>query len=82
MTEIIPFHVERLNQAHQRLDEHDGRLKSLETHVAVAAERDRHIQTSLTDIKDGVKWVSRLILGAIILAAIGFALSGGLNVGS
>lgn len=79
MTDFSTFHVERINQAHQRLDEHDSRLKSVETHVAVSAERDRHIQQSLADIKGGVTWLQRTVFGAILLAIVGFLLAGGLN---
>ncbi|AWD21601.1 hemolysin XhlA family protein [Fuscovulum blasticum] len=80
MTDVNSFHVERINQAHKRLDEHDGRLKSVETHVAVAAERDRHIQQSLSDIKGSLSWITRLVLGGIVMGAIAFLLAGGFNV--
>ena len=81
MTDFTSFHVERLDQAHKRLDEHDGRLKSVETHVAVAAERDRHIQHSLSKLESGQSWLIRLVIGGLVMGAIGFALSGGFNVG-
>lgn len=74
-------HLQRLDQAHQRLDQHDNRLTKLETHTAVAAERAEHIQKSLDKIESGQTWLIRLILGAIILAGVTFAMKGGLNVG-
>lgn len=80
MTELTHFHVERINQAHQRLDEHDGRLKTVETHVAVSAERDRHIQQSLSDIKGSLSWITRLVLGGIVMGAVAFVIAGGFNV--
>lgn len=80
MTDIA-HHLQRIDQAHQRLDQHDTRLTKLETHTAGAAERAEHIQKSLDKIENGQSWLIRLILGAIIVAAIAFALKGGLNVG-
>lgn len=80
MSEFSSFHVERINQAHKRLDEHDGRLKSVETHVAVAAERDRHIQTSLGKLESGQTWLIRLVIGGIVMGAIAFLIAGGFSV--
>lgn len=80
VTDISSFHVERINSAHKRLDDHDGRLKSLETNVAVSAERYGHIQTSLTEIKDGVRWYTRLVMGGILGGIVAFLLAGGFNV--
>ena len=76
----ISLHLQRIDQAHQRLDTHDNRLTKLETHTAVAAERAEHIQKSLDKIESGQSWLIRLIVGAIILAGIAFAMKGGLNV--
>ncbi len=85
--QLNTFHVERINQAHQRLDAVDGRLKSVETHVAVATERAKNMQESLSEIKDGlveikgtITWVTRLIIGGLIMGAVAFALSGGFHV--
>lgn len=81
MTDLPTFFTERLNQAHQRLDDHDGRLKSVETHVAVAAERDRHIQHSLGKLESGQTWLIRLVIGGIVMGAIAFLMAGGFHVG-
>lgn len=81
MTDFTSFHVERLDQAHKRLDEHDGRLQSLETNVAVSNERYGHIQRSLADIRDGLKWYTRIALGGIVGGIITFLIKGGFNVG-
>lgn len=75
-------HAAQLQQAHQRLDAHEGRITKLETHTAVEAVRSEHIQTSLEKIEGGITWITRLVVGALILAAIGFAMNGGFNVGS
>ena len=77
----LTHHLQRIDQAHQRLDQHDNRLTKLETVTAVAAERSEHIQKSLDKIENGQSWIIRLVLGAMILAALTFALKGGLNVG-
>ena len=77
----LSVHIQRIDQAHQRLDQHDTRLTKLETHTAVAAERAEHIQKSLDKIENGQSWLIRLVIGAMILAAVAFAIKGGLNVG-
>lgn len=80
---------QQLGQVHQRLDVHDGRIDAqdgritkLETHTAVEAVRSEHIQKSLNKIDDNITWVLRLVVGALILAVIGFAMGGGFHVGS
>lgn len=66
MTDISQHALMRIDQAHQRLDKHDARLTSLETHTAVAAERAENIKKSLEKIEGGQTWIIRLISGAII----------------
>lgn len=80
MTEISSLHLERLNQAHVRLDQHENRITKLETHTAVAAERAEHIQKSLDKLESGQSWLIRLVLGGIIMGAVGFLIAGGFNV--
>jgi hypothetical protein len=80
VTDISQF-VERLQSAHKRLDDHDGRINRLEVHTAEEAVRAVNIEKSLTKIQDGITWVLRLVVGALIIAALGFALKGGFNVG-
>lgn len=77
----LSAHLQRIDQAHQRLDQHDTRLTKLETHTAVATERAEHIQKSLDKIENGQSWLIRLVIGAMVVAVIAFALKGGLNVG-
>lgn len=81
MTDLSHIHLERIAQAHQRLDQHDTRLTKLETHTAVAAERAEHIQKSLDKLESGQSWLIRLVLGGIVMGALAFLISGGLNVG-
>lgn len=81
VTDITQHHAARIDQAHQRLDAHERRITSLETHTAVAEERSKHIQASLSNIQSGITWIQRLVIGGIITAAVAFLLGGGLNVG-
>jgi hypothetical protein len=74
-------HFERIKEAHQRLDRHEGRIGALETNSAAEKVLVQNIEQSLSDIKGGITWITRLIIGAIILGAVGFALAGGFNVG-
>lgn len=79
MTEIIAHQMSRVDEAHKRLDSHEQRIGRLETHMAVEAERSRHIQTSLDDIRSSISWVIRLVLGGIIAAGMAWIIGGGLN---
>lgn len=54
-----------------------SRMTMVETsHTINDVHRD-NVERRLTGIEDTLKWIVRLILGAIILALIGFALAGG-----
>lgn len=45
-------------------------------------ERDlKNIDKRLSGIEDTLKWLVRLVIGALIMAVIGFALKGGLVIG-
>lgn len=87
MTEHAP--QDQLLQVHRRLDAHeglikaqDGRIRVLETQQAVADERATHIKTSLDEIRDGQKWLIRLVIGGILAGALAFLIRGGFHVGS
>lgn len=66
--------------AMDRLDEHDGRLRTLETKDAASAVSVMGIERRLDQIEGTLTWLVRLIMGAIILAVVGFTLSGGLQL--
>lgn len=70
----------RVIDAHKRLDEHNARIHALERDGAVAEERSRQIQASLTKIETMVGRVVWIIMTAIIGAIITFIVRGGLNV--
>jgi len=73
-------HIQRIDHAHQRLDKHDSRLTSLETHTAVATERAANIKKSLDKIEGGQTWIIRLVIGAIVAAGLAILMKGGVNV--
>lgn len=72
---------ERINEAHRRLDRHDGRLGQLETDRAVSQEQYKSIVKSLDKISGTMTWMNRLIVGGIVTGIIAFIISGGLNLG-
>ncbi len=80
MTDISPHHAQRIDQAHSRLDALEGRTTKLEIHSAGETVRSQNIEKSLTEIQSGITWITRLVLGAIILGAVGFLISGGFSV--
>ena len=61
-------------------EELGNRLSALETRAAVDAVQYANIDKRLTSIEDTLKWLLRLIIGSVVLAALTFALSGGFNV--
>ncbi|HBS99179.1 MAG TPA: hypothetical protein DEB47_04785 [Citreicella sp.] len=76
----FPNHVtESIHRAHARLDSHDGRLRTLELNEAGMAQQISHANEKLNGIQQSITWVLRLIVGGLIMAAITFIVSGGLN---
>ena len=80
MTDISPHHAARIDQAHSRLDALETRTTKLEIHSAGETVRSQNIEKSLTEIQSGITWINRLVIGGIILGAVGFMISGGFNV--
>lgn len=56
------------------------RLGALEVKDAAAEVHQRNVERRLGSIEDMLRWLSRLIVGALVLAAIGFAVNGGLAI--
>ena len=52
----------------------NDRLTALETRMAVAEANIADIKEDILSIKNNTTWILRLIIGAIILALIGFLL--------
>lgn len=57
----------------------ERRLTLIETRNAVEDVHRANVEQRLTAIEDTLKWLVRLILGAVILSVVGYALSGGLT---
>ncbi len=55
------------------------RLAALETQTAVGAVHRENVEARLGAIEDTLKWLVRLVIGALVLAAMAFALKGGLG---
>ena len=71
----------RIKSSEARLDGHDGRMRVLETQQAVSDERAAHIRKSLDEIRDGQKWLLRIVIGGIAAGVIAFMIRGGFHVG-
>ncbi len=59
----------------------ERRLTDLETRNAVDDVHRANVEKRLTAIEDTLKWLVRLILGALMMAALAYALNGGLTLG-
>lgn len=81
MSELPGEQQERINEAHRRLDRHDGRIGQLETDRAVSKVQYDNIVKSLDKISGTMTWLNRLIVGSILTGIVAFIISGGLNVG-
>ncbi|OUD08610.1 pseudouridine synthase [Marivivens niveibacter] len=58
----------------------DRRLSQLETRHAVEQVVRSTVETRLHAIEDMLKWLVRLVLGALIMAITGYAIAGGFSV--
>jgi hypothetical protein len=60
------------------LDRLESRLRQLETRNAVDAVHRDNVANRLGAIEDTLKWLVRLIIGAMLMAAVSYAVQGGL----
>ncbi|ARU00562.1 hemolysin XhlA family protein [Yoonia vestfoldensis] len=60
------------------LDRLESRLRQLETRNAVDAVHRDNVANRLGAIEDTLKWLVRLIIGAMLMAAVSYAVPGGL----
>ena len=58
----------------------EKRLQSLELRSAVDEVHRTNVEGRLGGIEEALKWLVRLIIGALILGVIAYALSGGFDV--
>jgi len=65
----------------RKFEELYARIVKIERDVAIMGVEFLSIKNDLKDIKDSLTWVTRLIIGALILAVISFIVSGGISIG-
>lgn len=58
----------------------ERRLQTQETFSAVEEVHRVNVEKRLTAIEDTLKWLVRLIVGALIMAAIAYAVQGGFGL--
>lgn len=64
----------------ERIHRLEARLAALETRSAVEDVHRGNVENRLGSIEDGLKWVLRLIMGAIITGVVTYVLRGGFIV--
>lgn len=57
----------------------ENRVNKIETESTVSDVHRKNVERRLDAIEDTLKWLSRLILGALIMALIAFVVKGGLG---
>lgn len=62
------------------LRQFERRVSALETRTAVDEVHRAAVEKRLAGIEDALRWLVRLIIGALVMAIIAFALRGGLAV--
>jgi len=58
----------------------ERRIGSLETKKAVDDVHRLNVEVRLSAIEDTLKWLVRLVVGALVTAAVAFAITGGLSL--
>ena len=61
-------------------DQVDLRLRHLETRNAVDAVHRDNVATRLCAIEDALKWIVRLMIGGMLMAAVSYAVQGGFAI--
>lgn len=56
----------------------ETRLQHIETTVAVASERDRHIDRRFDVIEGHLRWILKITIGGLIGGIVTFIIKGGL----
>ena len=62
------------------MDGIEKRLVDLETHNAVNTVHRANVADRLLAIEDTLKWLVRLIIGALIVGGVTYVMQGGFNV--
>ncbi len=58
----------------------ERRVAALETAAAVISSQSANVSERLKSIEDTLRWLVRLIIGALIMAIVAFAIKGGFHV--
>lgn len=79
---------ERLDRLERRQDLVEERLNTVSQNVAITQVQQAHIDKrfdkidiELASLNGTFKWIARIVIGAIVMAVMAFALQGGFNVG-
>ena len=79
--------LRRLEALEHADEQRAATLRSLERHQmsseakdAIEAAHREMTNTRLSSIESNITWLVRLVMGALLLAVVGFALRGGFNV--
>lgn len=67
----------RVGHVEESLTDISTKITLLEKQDAVDGVHRQSVEKRLSSIEDTLKWLVRLIIGAIIMGTIGFALGGG-----
>lgn len=65
------------NELKERITNAETRLTNIETRLAVAESNIQDIKEDLRSIKNNTTWILRLIIGAVIVAALGLVINNG-----
>lgn len=71
---------QRVTRLEKDVQDNSRDIMDIKTRLAVAENNIQEIKTDLSSIKNNTTWIIRLIIGAMILAVIGFLISGGTKV--
>jgi hypothetical protein len=63
----------------QRVSKLESDMVDVKTRLAVAESNIKDIKEDITSIKNNTAWIIRLIVGAIIMAILGFISQGGIK---
>lgn len=58
----------------------EKRLQGLELRSAVDEVHRGNVEVRLSGIEEALKWLVRLIIGALLMALVAYALKGGLSI--
>ena len=69
----------KISSINLEIDKLDTKLNNLDRSTAVSNSEFSKLKTDITEIKGGVGWAVKLIIGALIVALVGFIVKGGIG---